>query len=433
MHKVWAVIRREFVTRVRTRAFVLSTVMLPLLMVTVVFLPALLADRETGPKRVAIVDGMSDTFGVDVEHALRESRRPNGRGYYVVHRVPAPGRVDAVRDSLVELTGRSGHAASLDGVLVLSDSAVEEGRLSYLGANVGSPSDMSRLRSELEQLVRVERLRRAGIDPSIVRARSGPVSLDARKVTEGQLTGESGEASFFLAYFMSAILYFSLLIYGLQVMNSIVEEKANRIVEVLISSLTPFQMMLGKVLGVGATGLLQVSIWAGTATLLTNYRGAIGRALGMPSIGAMSLPIPTMSPSLLAVFLIFFVLGFTFYAALYAAVGAICNSAHDTQQAQMPVTMVVVAGFISTFALLSEPNGSLARVLSLVPFLSPFVVPVRYSIGPIPAVELLAAMATTVAGTLAVVWIAARIYRVGILMYGKKPGLGELLRWVRST
>ena len=199
--------------------------------------------------------------------------------------------------------------------------------------------------------------------------------------------------------------------------------------EALISSVSPFALMLGKVMGVGAVGLLQIGIWAGTASLLSTFRVEIAGWFGAP---AAAMPIPTMTPALLAVFLLFFVLGFLLYSAAYAAIGAMCNTMQEAQQANMPVTMCIAAGLVCMLALLSEPNGVLARRLSLVPFLAPFVTPVRYSLSPMPARELLLSAVTTTLGMLAIVWVASRIYRVGILMYGKKPTLPELLRWVRT-
>jgi ABC-2 type transport system permease protein len=260
------------------------------------------------------------------------------------------------------------------------------------------------------------------------------IGLATTKVANGKLTGDSGEATFFLAYGMGMILYISLLIFGTQVMNSIVEEKNNRIVEILSSSLTPFQMMLGKIVGVGSVALLQIGIWAGTATFISSNQARIFGALGAGSGGGpMPLALPKMNPDLLVVFLLFFALGFLIFAALYAAVGAMVNTTQEAGQAQFPVMMFVLAGFFSVFLLIKEPNGTAAQVLSYVPLLSPFVVPMRYSISPLPWPELLGSIAATVAGLFGVVWVAARVYRVGILMYGKRATLREVARWVRAT
>src|SRR5688500_17649741 len=216
------------------------------------------------------------------------------------------------------------------------------------------------------------------------------------------------------------------------VMSSVVEEKTSRIMEVLVSSVSPFQMLLGKVIGVGAVALLQLGLWAGTAMVLTTFKAPIAGLFGASPAAVADIGIPTVRPDMLVVFLLFFALGFIFYSALYAAVGSMCNSVQETQQAQMPVTLCIAAGLICMFALLSEPAGALARVLSLVPFVAPFVTPVRDSVSPLPWPGLRAPGAVMILGVLAVVWVAGRSYRVGILSYGKKASLRDVMRWVRA-
>jgi ABC-2 type transport system permease protein len=290
--------------------------------------------------------------------------------------------------------------------------------------------DMQSLRQALTPLVITERLSRAGVDPGVALGATRPVDLETRKVTQGKLTGESGEATFALAYAMGIILYMALLLYGSQVMTSIIEEKANRIIEVLVSSMTPFQMMLGKVVGVGLVSLLQLGIWASAALFLSENRTRVMGWFGLQASGMGGLP--AMDPVLLIVFLVFFALGFLLYSSAYAAVGSMCNTVQETQQAQMPVMMFVLVGFFSTFALLRDPTSTFAKVAGFIPPLAPFVVPVRYSLSPIPIAELLAAGVTTVLGMLGVVWIAARIYRIGILMYGKRASVRDVVRWVTA-
>lgn len=436
MRKIWAVVRREFLERVRTRAFFIGTVGGPLLLGFFMVLPALLAGRDSRPKHVAVVDAASGDFGAMVAAALRVEVRDTAaadpRPVYQVEYVAAGGA--AVVDSLVRLTGvdRKANLRALDGVLVVTDSALDAGELTYLGSNVGSPGDMGRLERVLRPVVLRERLARADVDPAVALAAVRPVSLETRRVSEGRLTGESGEASFMLAYLMAFVLYIALLLYGIQIMMSVVEEKSSRIMEILVSSLSPFQLLLGKIVGVGAVGLLQLSIWAGTAMVLTTYRLQLAGVLGVSPTEMSDIPIPTIAPSLLIIFLLFFVLGFMLYAGAYAAVGAMCNSQQETQQVQMPVTLFIGLGLVSMFALLGDPNGQLARILTFVPPIAPFVTPVRHSLTALPLATVVASAAATIVGILAVTWVAARIYRVGILSYGKRPTARELLRWVSA-
>lgn len=438
MRKVLAVIRREFMTRVHTRAFVIGTVLGPLLMGFMFVLPILLSRRETAPKQIVVLDAAGGEFGRLTAERLRGEMRDTVTRtrprYRVTHLAVDPGSLGRIRDSLVARTGRASEAsaATLDGVLIIDDTTLSSGRIQYLGVNVGSPSDMGTLRRALDPLVKSARLTEAGVDPLVVMGALRPIDFQTLKVSEGRVTGDSGEASFLLAYVMSFMLYFALLLYGIQVMSSVVEEKTSRIMEVLVSSLTPFQMLLGKVVGVGLVALLQIAIWAGTAMVLTTFGGTIATMFGASAATVSDLPLPAVSPDMLVVFLLFFSLGFLFFAAAYAAVGSMCSTVQETQQSHTPITLLIAAGLFCMFALLSEPAGTLARTLSLVPFVAPFVTPVRYSFAPLPWTELLASTVAMVLGILAVIWIAARIYRVGILSYGKKASFREVVRWVRE-
>jgi ABC-2 type transport system permease protein len=435
MHKVFAVMRREFLERVRTKAFVIGTLLGPLFFIAIAVVPALLLSGGASEQRVAVIDAASPGFGERVVAALAAARTGSGdraKAKYLPVRIEAAGRAADILDSLVPLTGVAEEVApeGFDGILLINEASLTTGQVTYYGANVGSMDDMQSLRAALTPLVITERLSRAGVDPAIALGATTPVGLETRKVSQGKLTGESGEATFVLAYAMGIILYMALLLYGSQVMTSIVEEKSNRIVEVLVSSLTPFQMMLGKVVGVGLVALTQIGIWASAAYYLSKNSATVLGWFGVQPATAGGFTLPAMDPMLLVVFLSFFILGFLLFSSAYAAVGSMCSSVQDTQQAQLPVLMFIMVGFFSTFALLRDPSSAFATAAGFIPPLAPFVIPVRYSLSPIPLPELLAAGATTVIGMLAIVWVAARIYRVGILMYGKRASFKDLARWV---
>lgn len=439
MNKVFAVIRREFVERVRTKAFVIGTLLGPLFFIGMAVLPALLLSREATGRRVVVIDAGTGDFGGKVVTALAAAKKGSGaeaEAKFVPTLVTAGSRAEEVRDSLVLITGLSKRLdGSIDGIVMVSESGISKGQVTYLGVNVGSPRDMEDLRGILSPVMMTERLQRAGVDPVVALGAVGPIGLETRKVSEGKLTNESGGATFALAYGMGFILYISLLLYGTQVMSSVIEEKSNRIMEILVSSLTPFQLLLGKVVGVGLVSMLQIGVWTTAAKLLRDYQPQIMKVFGVSAAagGGMPFMLPSMPTDLLVIFLIYFALGFLLYSAAYAAIGSMCTTIQETQQAQMPVMLFIIMGLMSMFALLNEPNGNLARILSLVPPLAPFVVPVRHSIAPIPIGELLLSIGSTLAGLLLTVWVAARIYRVGILSYGKKASLKDLWRWVRAS
>ena len=438
MKKILAVVRREFVERVRTKAFVISTVLLPVFMVAMVLLPALMMSGGDRASRVAVVDASTTGLGQPVSHALESEKLgngPNAKSRYTVQVFPATSDdLAKVRDGLIASTGFSGDKQKdgWNGVLVLTDDTLATGKLSYYGGNVGSLESMSKLQRTISGALAGVRLGKSGVDAALVKRAMAPADLDTTKVSDGKLTGQSGQESFMIAYFMGFILYIAILIYGQQTMTSVIEEKTSRIMEVLTSSLTPFQMLLGKVLGVGAAGLAQMAIWGGTVFVLSSQRTPLAAAFGMSADAAQSFPIPSMAPGLLLVFLLYFALGFMLYGALYAAIGAMCNTIQETQQYAIFVTVFIIVGFFAVFALIKDPTGPLGVTMSYIPFFAPFTMPVRWSLTSVPPLELVLSLALMVATLLACVWLAARIYRTGILMYGKKPSWRELWRWVRA-
>jgi len=417
--KVLAVIRREFVERVRSKWFWVSAILVPLFLAAVILLPAAFASSG-GPKRIVVVDGTGSTFGQRVTEALRA-----GTTFQASRVTASPG----VIDSLMREVG----AKRLDGVLVLARDVVRTGAAEYRATNVSSLRDIGELRRVLGSVVTTARLERAGIDPAVMARAEQPITLATQKISGSATTGESSAQSFSLAYFMGIILYMVILMYGVNVKSSVLEEKTTRIVEVLVSSIRPFALLCGKVVGVGAVSLLQLAIWAVAGRVLFSQRAALaGRMGGLETDGGL-FQVPHVSTATAAVFLAYFLGGFLLYSAMFAAVGAMSSSEQEAQQAQQPLVLVLVASFLSMFAELNDPSSTLAVVLSVVPFSSPIAMPVRWAAGDLPPVELAGSLVLLIAGIVGVTWVAARIYRVGILMTGKRPSLRELVRWVKAA
>ena len=438
MNKVFVVVRREFVERVRTKAFLIGTFLMPVFMVFMMVMPALMMTGGTRTQRIAIVDATTDGVGGRVESGLMaQTFTSDGDTLprYDLTRVAVdPARIETVRDSLVALTGfsQSERPGSFSGVLVVSDATVIEGRASYFGGNVGSIETMGRLEGSIAQAVRTARLERAGVDPAVVATAMAGTRMNTTKVEDGVATGESGEASFILAYVMGFILYLAIILYGQQTATSVIEEKTSRIMEVLASSLKPFQMLMGKILGIGAVGLVQLGIWAGVAFMATTQRARIAGLFGVDASAMNTMPIPSFPIDLLVVFLLYFILGFLLYGALFAAIGSMVNAVQEVQQVMMPVMLLVVFGFFGVFAVIKDPTAGIGLTMSFIPFFAPFVMPVRWSMASVPMSQLMISLAMMIVGLIVVAWIAGRIYRTGILMYGKKPSLREVFRWIRS-
>ena len=423
MRKIWVVIRREFVEKVRNKWFVISTVLGPLLMVGFVVLPIVMAEQGPSQRKIVVIDVGAGEFAT----RLLESFGGTLPLSATLVQIDA-SQLQTVTDSLNAAVG----AKSLDGYLIVSDAAVSDGRVEYRGSNASSPADMRMLEQVIRQVVLVERLNRVGVDPAVVSQAQIPLRMQTVSIRGGRLTEESGQSAFLLAYAVWLLLYMAILLYGVQVMGSVVEEKTSRVIEVLVSSLRPFQLLAGKVVGVGAVGLFQFGIWGVSAWLLARRRDLVLQFLGVDASGAGGFRLPDVPIETVAIVLVYFLLGYFLYAAMFAAVAAMSNSEAEARQAQMPVMMLLIIPTMLMLGILQQPDGTMAVALSLIPFCSPIAMPVRWAAASVPGVELAASIAILALTLWLVVWIAARIYRVGILMHGKRPTPRELLRWVRA-
>lgn len=250
--------------------------------------------------------------------------------------------------------------------------------------------------------------------------------------SEGGGTGE-GAPEFMGAFIGAMLLYMVILLYAVAVMRATMEEKTGGVVEILISSVRPWELMLGKILGVGSVGLTQLAVWI--------FLGVLGLTMGLPALvtarpemldpGFLRDALP--GPGLSALFVALFLGGYFLYAALYAAVGAMCSTEEEAQQAQFPVVLLLVVPVLFLVHVIENPSSSTAVVASLVPFFSPILLYARVATGAVPAWQIGAALLLLLGGVLVVAWLAGRIYRVGILMQGKRPTLPEIWRWVREA
>lgn len=415
MNKIFAIIRREFIERVRQRWFWVMALLGPLLFGALMVIPALLIGSAS-LKHIAIVDASSQGLGVAVAQQLDSSK--------VKAVQVAPGA--RVADSLMQAVS----AKQLDGFLMISDALVDSGKAEYRASNVSSFVTNGTIEAALQRVASRIKLEREGVNPQAIARAQVHVDLATTKVSNGKATGESAAQSFSLAYFMGIILYIAILLYGINVMSSVLEEKTTRIVEVLVSSVKPFQLMLGKVIGVGAVSLFQFLIWGVAGRWLFSMRSRLGAS---PSGGDSPFQVPHISLDTGLIFLAYFLGGFMLYSAMFAAVGAMSSNEQEARQAQQPVSMLLILSYISMFGMLNDPNSTYAVTLSMIPFTAPIAMPVRWAAGNLPLHEVITSLALLIVGILGVTWVAARIYRVGILMTGKRPNPKELLRWIRTA
>lgn len=409
---VWAVIEREFMTRVKSRAFILGTILTPLLMAAFFGFVLLMEMRDqTSVPTLAIVDETGELYPLlepRLEDAGFETRRASGAD-----------ADDAALDARVV-------AGELSGWLRVDGETLASGHATYR-----STEGLSRLR-------RVSLA--SAVTRSVIETRFGGTRADVAALLSGgridiqvmsREAGDGNEASMVFALAGSLLLYMALLLYGGQIQRSIVEEKSGRIVEVIISSMKPWEFLLGKIVGVGAVGLLQIGIWIGFVMVL-----ALAALPALPVAAAMlpdSFSVPEMlpGPGQVAFFAVCFVLGYLVYASIFAAVGALNSSETEAQQMMWPVVLLAMVPMMTLGPVLDDPRGTLAVWLSQVPFFSPVLMFARVAAGAAALWEVALSLVLLVLAVLGMALVAGRIYRVGILMQGKRPTLPEVWRWVR--
>jgi len=417
MNKLISIIRREFIERVRRPVFWVMALLGPLLMGGLIGYQVLLA-RSGKIKNIAIVDGTSVGLGQRLADNFAKGQ---------VFRASVVLAGPKVEDSLKNEVSHQ----HLDGYVVLPATIAQDGKAQYKAANTSSINASEALESGLSRLVVLARLEASGVDPRLVDAAQIRIQIDSKKLVGGEERSESSGGSFLLAYLMALLLFITILTYGVNVMSSVLEEKTNRVVEVLVSSVTPFQLLLGKVIGVGAVSFFQFFIWGVTGRFLLHQRAALMANAGAAASGGFQLP--QVSVDTLVIFLAFFVGGFLLYSSLFAAVGAMSSNEQEARQTQQPVVYLLMIAYLSFLGLTNDPNSTLSVVLSMFPFTSPIAMPVRWSAGNLTPVDAAISLGILFASILAVTWVASRIYRVGILMTGKRPNPKELLRWIRTA
>ena len=431
--RVGAVIRREFVLRVKSKWFLLSTLGLPVLIVGLVVLSAFLAVRgatDVGEERRLI--GVADPAGLIgdflVEEFLADSldaERAEDMEEFSIDE--ARTRLsDSSYDLLLMIPRSAGRrAAEMPG----EASGAGQGEETTLLARASVPSVIEgSVRGALQRASVRARLRSIGvqsIDPGALLQRT---AFDVINVTE---SGEARSQDIYraLSFGIAFFFYFILLIYGQMIVRAILEEKQSDIVEIMVSSLRPWELMLGKIVGVGAVGLAQMAVWALVFALAAVYGLTAGAStLAEVGIDMANIPIPWGTLVLMFFFLIF---GYLLYAGMFAGAGATISNEHDAQQVMLPITLLIILPFIATQGVIQSPNAGWGVILSLVPFFSPLVMPARLFATSVPVWQWLASLVLLGVFVLGAAWVAGRIFRVGILMKGQRANLPQVLRWIR--
>ena len=425
MHKVWVVVRREYMDRVKKKSFWIGTVIFPLLFGVLMFGSIFLVDLKTGEQRTLAILDETGRVAEPMRDDLQEHKLKDGSQEYIVEIVEVRDGLEATRKAL-EPRATDG---DLFGIVTIGNDLQAADNFAFYGRNVSNISTIRTVRSALRDAVIGLRLERSEleVDRETLDRINAPVRFSSFQLTD---SGEVKEKDFGQAYIGTIVfvmvLYMALILYGVAVMRGILEEKSTRVMEVLLGSLTPTQLMTGKIVGIGLVGLTQVAVYAMTAVVARAF--ATAALVGGDIAGIMD----TFNPVTMFYFIVFFVLGYFFYTSLFAAAGAVCNSEQEAQNLQGPVIICLVIPMASTIFFVSNPDSTIAVIVSMIPMFTPMVMFMRISVVTPPLWQILLSILIT-SGT---IWLlmrgVAKIFRIGILMYGKRPSLPEIFRWARS-
>jgi ABC-2 type transport system permease protein len=415
MRNIGLILRREYLERVRTKSFLISTILLPLFMFGMIFLPSKLAMMKTaGTKHIAVVSDNAE-IAKSVASQLQDGTR-----------FGAKYSVDLINDTSDDERAKLRTEVSsgqLDGFIWLSNDAIASRDVTYGARETSDFTEDAGLQSAITSAIMKHELASRGVPASDVDSLLKEVRIKTVPIQQGKESGSVSGMEWLSSFLLAMMLYLTLIVYGMSVMRSVLEEKTSRVMEVMLSCVTPKQLMAGKILGVGAAGLTQIAIWCAIA-------GVFGGAGAVASGNASQLGI---SAGTLAALVPFFLAGFLLYSGLYAALGAMVNSEQEAQQWQFFVTMPLVVPVILLTYVIRQPNAPLSMWMSMVPFFAPILMYVRVLVERPPMWQIglcVALLLITMYGVLA---LCSRIYRVGILMYGKRPTLPEIVKWLRYS
>jgi ABC-2 type transport system permease protein len=408
LQNIWLVARREYLERVRAKSFLVMTILIPALMGTLVLGSALINRSLGSASHLAIVtDDAQFATNLQTEMISGDGAKPKLDVYS-----PSEPGIRAQLDA--QLKAKDG---TLDGYLVATppSPASPRGAYEWVPKSKADVITKARIEDGIRGALTRETLARSGMGAAEVNSLLAPIQLKTDS------SGGGSGAAFGSAYGMFFLMYFVILFYGMNVARSIIEEKTSRVFEVLLATMKPSDMLAGKVIGVGAVGLTQVGIWIALAVAAVESQLVGSNVHILPSAGQAAL------------FVVFFLLGYLLYSSIAAALGAMTNSEQELQQMQIFLMLPLISCTVVIFNVVTNPDGPIAKIFSFIPFTTPLIMYTRVIVGKPGALAVggsIVEMAVTIA---IVLWFASRIYRVGILMYGKKPNLPEIVRWLKYS
>lgn len=424
--KILIVLKHEFLQKVRSKGYIILTLLAPLLLASTALIPLFIATLSSDEKKnICVIDETGVIAAKLIESnkdSVKDSFSKNFQKDIIFSSMEGQGSTEALTDSAKKLIATK----KIEGVFVIPKDIITNNKAkSSLKLRNTSDFSVQRVISKRYEDILIQlRLQEKGIDSKIVSEASDNVDIDVVKVTVSEEAKDDG-FSFIAGYMSGMLLYVTLLIYGSLIMQSVIEEKSSRIIEILVSSVSPRDLLMGKILGIGLAAMLQVAVWA--------------LMMGIVSFGALPMMISQMgglsafSPMNFVYFIFYFLGGFLIYSTLYATAGATVEQASDAQSIAMPITIIVVMSILALTPVIESPSSTSSIILSLIPFFSPILMTGRIFSETPPLWQIGLSFVLMGATFYFLITFAAKIYRVGILMYGKKYTLKEVLKWVKYS
>ena len=417
MRKIWLIIKREYLVRVRKKAFIVMTIVGPLLMAALMIVPTYLANETQELRTIAIEED----------------------GFEFTNKIEDTDFLHFIKTTTEEAILLKNDFSESDYYALLY---IEDDNFTLYSNQQISLSVSKTIENQLEQIIEHQKLKEAGIDLTILSEAQSTVHITTKIITEnGSTTNSKAEASMGIGFICGILIYMFIFMYGTMVMRGVIEEKTSRVVEIIISSVKPFQLMMGKILGVALVGLTQFALWilltiaiASVAELMFMDASSMNTALNSTQQSILLSELSNLTSGInlvqiLVSFIFYFLAGYLVYSSLFAAVGSAVDAEADTQQFVLPITIPLILAFILIQPVMENPDGSLAFWMSIIPFTSPVIMMVRLPFG-VTNWELALSMGVLILSFVLTTYLAGKIYRTGILMYGKKTSYKELWKWL---
>jgi ABC-2 type transport system permease protein len=442
MTKMFAVLKREYLQAVRKKSFIILTLLMPALMAALMFVPSMIAMKGLGEKQVVVVDGtgrLAEALGEEetpkpdpdasgLEKMAEQSQKNVPMGNIRTQYVNAAGTDPReTAQSYLDRMTKKEKENPIDGVLVIPASVFEssDDRLTYFSRSSTDLMAQERLGRRINDEIQRSRLTERGIEGDQLDSILRRIRVDAVQLTRGGEEKRGGEMNFLVGFLFVLLLLMPSILYGTEVMRGIVQEKTDRVVEVLISSLTPMQLLSGKILGLALVGLTQLAVWLTMGGILGGY------AAGITAVATDINIMQFLRPAIFFYFIIFFLLGYLIYVCFYAIAGAVCNSEKEAQQFAAPVIVILMIPWFLMMPIIMNPDSSLSVGLSLFPLFAPITMFARVLVSEPAGWQIALSILLSIGTIYVLLWITAKIFRVGILSYGKRPTIPELWRWMK--